>query len=130
MTTSLLDTTVLIAHLRGDGDVVHRLRGRVGPGHDLRVACVPLAEVESGLQPHERTRAAALFRSLGFLETTKEASLRAGRYQAEWRSKGVTLHAPDALIAGTARADGAVIVTGNHGDFRMTDVRVEAPPGP
>lgn len=129
MTTYLLDTTVLIAHLRGDGDVVHLLRARVGPGHDLRVACVPLAEVESGLRPHERTRAAALFRSLGFLETTKEASLRAGRYQAEWRSKGVTLHTPDALIAGTAQAHGAVIVTDNTGDFAMTDVRVEAPPG-
>lgn len=44
MSTYLLDTTVLIAHLRGDGDVVHRLRAHVGAGHQLRTACVPLAE--------------------------------------------------------------------------------------
>lgn len=128
MTTYLLDTTVLIAHLRGDGDIVHRLRAEVGTGHELAVACVPLAEVESGLRPGERARAAALFRSLGFLETTKEASLRAGRYQAEWRRTGVTLHTPDASIAGTARAHGAVLVTDNIDDFPMGDVRVEAPP--
>lgn len=128
MTTYLLDTTILIAHLRGDGDVVHRLREQVGAGHQLKTACVPLAEVESGLQPGERARAAALFRSLGYLETTKEASLRAGRYQAEWRRRGVTLHTPDALVAGTARAHGAVLVTDNDRDFPMRDVRVEAPP--
>lgn len=37
MSTYLLDTTVLIAHLRGDGDVVHRLRTAVGAGHQLAV---------------------------------------------------------------------------------------------
>ena len=127
MSTYLLDTTVLIGHLRGDGDVVHRLRTAVGAGHQLAVACVQLAEVESGLHPSERARAAALFRSLGFLVTTKEASLRAGRYQVEWRRKGVTLHTPDALVAGTARAHGAVLVTDNDRDLPMRDVRVEAP---
>ena len=35
---------------------------------------------------------------------------------------------PDALIAGTARVHGAVILTDNRRDFPMKDVRVEAPP--
>lgn len=65
MSTYLLDTTVLIAHLRGDRDVGHRLRTAVGAAHQLAVDCVQLAEVESGLHPGERARPAALFRSLG-----------------------------------------------------------------
>lgn len=129
MSRYLLDTTVLIAHLRGDGDVVHRLRVQLGAGHELVTACVPVAEVESGLLPRERARAGALLRSLGFLATTKEAALRAGRYQAEWRRKGVSLATADTLVAGTARAHGAVVVTDNLDDFPMGDLRVEAPPG-
>lgn len=92
-------------------------------------ACVPVAEVESGLLPHERARAGALLRSLGFLVTTTEAALRAGRYQAEWRRKGISLTTCDALVAGTARAHGAVLVTDNLKDFPMGDLR-EVPPGP
>lgn len=129
MSRYLLDTTVLVAHLRGDGDVVHRLRARLGAGHELVTACVPVAEVESGLLPHERSRAAALLRGLGFLATTKEAAQRAGRYQAEWRRMGVTLTTSDTLVAGTARAHGAVLVTDNLKDFPMRDLSVEAPPG-
>ena len=38
-----------------------------------------------------------------------------------------TIHTPDALIAGTARAHGAVLLTHNVDDFPMNDLRVELP---
>jgi hypothetical protein len=50
------------------------------------------------------------------------------RYQAQWARRGRTIHTPDALIAGTARAHGAVLVTDNIDDFRMRDIRVESLP--
>ena len=39
----------------------------------------------------------------------------------------LTIQTPDALVAGTARAHGAVLVTHNTSDFPMRDVRVQHP---
>jgi predicted nucleic acid-binding protein len=70
----------------------------------------------------------ALLSRLRFLETTREASVRAGRYQAEFDKRGRTIHTADALVAGTARAHGAILLTDDVGDFPMRDVRVDSPP--
>jgi predicted nucleic acid-binding protein len=99
----------------------------VADGHVLGTSCVNLAEVEAGLRQHERRRAGALLDRLRFLPTDREAAHRAGRYQAEWARKGRTIRTPDALVAGTARANGAVLVTHNIDDFPMRDLRVEHP---
>jgi len=128
LTRYLLDTTTLIAHLRGDKSVHAYLLGLLANGHALSTSCVNIAEVEHGLRSKERKSAAALLDRLDFLETTREAGRRAGRYQADLQRQGRTIHTPDALIAGTARVHGAVVVTDNLSDFPMTDVRTEAPP--
>ena len=128
MTRYLLDTTTLIAHLRGDKSVHAYLLGLLANGHGLSTSCVNVAEVERGLRPKERKSAAALLDRLDFLQTTREAGRRAGRYQADFQRQGQTIHTPDALIAGTARIHGAVVVTDNLSDFPMRDVGTEPPP--
>lgn len=124
----LLDTTVLIAHLRGDQAVTRLLLDLLGDRHSLGTTCVNTAEIEHGIRPKERDAAEALLSRLRFLETTREAATRAGRYQADFRRRGVTIHTADALVAGTARAHGAVLLTDNLRDFPMRDITVEAPP--
>jgi predicted nucleic acid-binding protein len=74
-------------------------------------SCVNIAEVEHGLRPKERIAAAALLDRLEFLDTTREAARRAGRYQADSQRRGQTIQTPDALVAGTARVHLAVVVT-------------------
>jgi predicted nucleic acid-binding protein len=125
----LLDTTVLIAHLRGDEAVTGLLLELLAGGNWLGTSCVNVAELERGVRPKERKAATALLERLRFVETGREAALRAGRYQASFEKRGRTLHTADALIAGTARAHGAILLTDNVRDFPMTDLRVEAPPG-
>jgi predicted nucleic acid-binding protein len=90
---------------------------------------VTIAEIERGIRASERRATAHLLGRLRFLETTREAAARAGRYQAEWQNRGHTMHLADALIAGTARAHGAIILTDNVKHFPMRDIRVIAPPG-
>ena len=124
----LLDTTVLIAHLRGDSAATELLLALVAGNHSLGTTCVNVAEVERGVRPKERKAVTALLTRLRFLETTREAAVRAGRYQAEFERRGRTIHTADALVAGTARAHGAILLTGNVGDFPMRDIRVEALP--
>lgn len=127
LTTYLLDSTVLIEWLRGRETVKDTLLRLVDAGHVLGTSCVNLAEVEAGLREDERRRAGALLDRLRFLPTDREAAHRAGRYQAEWARKGRTIQTPDALVAGTARAHGAVLLTHNTSDFPMGDLRVEHP---
>lgn len=99
----------------------------VNDGHLLATSCVDLAEIEAGLRRHERRRAGALLDRLRFLPTDWDAVHRAGRYQAEWAGKGRTIQTTDALVAGTARSHGAILVTHNIDDFPMREVRVQHP---
>jgi predicted nucleic acid-binding protein len=123
----LVDTTVLIAHLRGDEALTRMLLDLLAGQHSLGTSCVNIAEVERGVRPKERKAATDLLNRLHFLETTREAAVRAGRYQAEFERRGRTIHTADALIAGTARAHGAILLTDNVRDFPMRDVRIQAP---
>jgi predicted nucleic acid-binding protein len=124
----LLDTTVLIAHLRGDEGVTNLLLDLLVDRHLLGTSSVNVAEVERGIRPKDRKAAGALLTRLRFLETTREAATRAGRYQAEFDRRGLTIHTADALVAGTARTHGAILLTDNVRDFPMRDIKIEAPP--
>jgi predicted nucleic acid-binding protein len=124
----LLDTTVLIAHLRGDVATTELLLDLLAANHSFGTSCVNVAEVERGVRPRERQAVTALLSRLRFLETTREAAVRAGRYQAEFEKRGRTIHTADALIAGTARVHGAILLTGDVRDYPMRDIRVKSPP--
>lgn len=130
MTRYLLDTSVLIWHLRGDRSVEGYLLELLARGHRLGTSCVCITEIVRGLAPRERKQAFALLDRLDFLPTTREAARRAGEYQATFKQRGQTIHTPDALIAGTARAHGAIVVTENESDFPMKDIRTEPFPRP
>lgn len=125
----LLDSTVLIAHLRGDEQVTALLFDLLADGHSLGTSCVNIAEIERGIRSKERKAATALLERLRFLETGRAAATRAGRYQAVFDKRGRTIHTADALIAGTARAHGAILLADNAHDFPMRDLKVQAPPG-
>jgi predicted nucleic acid-binding protein len=99
----LLDTTVLIAHLRGDESMTRLLFELLAARHVLGTSCVNVAEIERGVRPRERKPVDALLAHLRYLETTREAAVRAGRYQATLEKRGITIHTADALVAGTAR---------------------------
>jgi predicted nucleic acid-binding protein len=127
VTTYLLDTTVLVQHVRRDESIYTFIQVLLADGHHPATSCVSVAELEQGIWPKERKSADVLVDSLAFLPTNKEAAWRAGRYLADFSRRGHTLQLGDALIAGTARAHGAVLVTHNARDYPMRDIRVQAP---
>lgn len=126
--TYLLDSTVVIQHLRRDPQVGRSLAAILGAGGRIATSVVTVSEVLGGVEPRERRRALTFLDRLELLATTREAARRAGDYQATLRRKGVTIQTTDALIAGTARAHGAVLLTHNARDFPMRDLDVESPP--
>lgn len=88
MTRYLLDTTVLVAHLRGDEAVTGFMLDLMSRGHALCTSCIIVAEIERGVRPRERGAVTALLDRLTFLVTTKEAAIRAGEYLAEYERRG------------------------------------------
>ena len=128
MTTYLLDTTVLVAHLRGHSDAIRFVK-ELGDGPDTpAICCVNVMEIEAGLRERDRTAAEALIERLVYLPTSRAGAERAGFYQAGLRGRGRTVGDADALIAGTAWANDAVLITENLKDFPMPDLRVERLP--
>lgn len=124
MNKYLLDTTALIDHLRGRGEVVGWVTSLARQGHRLGLCCINVAELYAGLSPEEQVRADRLVNSLEFYQVTREVAKQAGRYRYDFGRRGVTLSTADTLIAATAISEGATLITANARDFPMEDVQL------
>ena len=124
MARHLLDTTVLIDYLQGERKTVELVAGLANQGHELGICCVNVAEVYSGLGKEDRGKAYKLINSLGFYEISREIAIEAGSYRFQFARKGITLTVSDTLIAATAIAYGATLVTANVSDYPMEGLAV------
>lgn len=115
----LLDTTVLIDHLRGRQEVVDLVTTLARQGHRLGLCCINVAELYSGLNPEEQARAGRLIDSLDFYEVSLEVAKQAGRHRYDFARQGISLSTADTLVAATAIGEGAILVTANTKDFPM-----------
>ena len=108
------------------------LRRRLTDGHTLATTFVDLAEVERGLRPKER-RGGGSLPSTGFLDrlrflvTDRDGARRPVSIRQSGE-RGRAIGTPDALVAGTTRAQGAVLLTHNLDDFRCPTYRSSSPP--
>ncbi len=130
MARYLLDTDAIIDYLAGFQPSVALIQEIHSRGDLLCVSDVVLAEVYSGLLPRDRDKAGKLLGACPFLSTGPEAARRAGEWRYEYARKGVTLSTTDALMAATAHAHDAAIITGNVGDYPMREVSVLSLPRP
>lgn len=137
----LLDTNVVseVARPAPSPNVVAFLAERI----DLWLSVVVIHELDYGvrLMPAGRRRDArrALLMDLTarfhqrVLPIGREEAGHASRLRADARRAGRTAHLGDALLAGTASANGLVLVTRNVDDFAPFDVELlnpwTAPPG-
>jgi predicted nucleic acid-binding protein len=127
----LLDTDAIIDYLRRRSPALALLGNLYARGDDLCVSDVVVAEVYSGVHENIRPRVERLIDSLQFLVTSPEVAVQAGEWRYEYRRGGRQLGVADCLIAATAHAHAATVVTGNVRDFPMPEVVVlELPKGP
>jgi predicted nucleic acid-binding protein len=120
----LLDTDAIIDYLAGVKSTVSLIQELYDRGELLCVSDVVIAEVYSGLRPQDRDKARGLLTACFFLATTPEASQRAGEWRYHYARQGITLATADVLVAATAFAHKAVIVTGNKDHYPMPEVAV------
>ena len=130
----LLDTYVISAVRRPDRapQVAAWLRGK--PESVLFLSVITLAEIERGIRAQERQNPAVAADLRAWMDRTvrlfSDRLLPFGAEEARiWGrlSQDIGHDGADLMIAATALANGATVVTGNVEDFRPTGVALEDP---
>ena len=116
MAKLLLDTGVVLRHLRGHQPTVALLRS-VGRSGRLAIATVTRVEVHAGMHPHERyVTQKLLSRYVAFDLDRVVADLAGGLVEYGRRSQQA-IDVPDAIIAATALVQRLTLVTYNTNHF-------------
>jgi predicted nucleic acid-binding protein len=118
----LLDTTVLIDVSRGRQPALAWLHEALIPPGQVCVSTVTIAEFFAGVRPPHRGDWQIFVEKLTHWDVTTEIAFRAGALRYDLARQGRALLIADALIAATALAYGAVLVTANIKDFSETGV--------
>ena len=116
MSSYLLDTGIVIRHLRGQRRIVQLLRGFGALGR-LSVATVTRLEMHAGMFPEEKYATQKLLSRFVTYDMDRDIADRAGDHIRESGLRGSVLSVPDAIIAATAIKQGLTLVTLNRGDF-------------
>ena len=122
MSKFLLDTDVIIWHLRGRPEVTKALR-------DLQAFSVPscsalsILEVRVGMKRGEEYKTGLFLGSLTVFDVTRQIADRAADLIRDQKVKGVTLDLPDAVIAGTCMLHDLTLVTYNTKHYPMEEIK-------
>ena len=123
----LLDTTVLVDISREREPAATWSRALLRSAHVVDVSTVSVAEFFAGLRPEARSTWETFFGDLERWEVTTAVAIRAGSLRYDFARKGRTILIPDAIIAATAIAVGAVLVTSNVKHFPFPDLVLMEP---
>lgn len=114
---SLFDTTVLIAHLRGDSRARELLLA--ASTDDRCISVLTRIEIEGGMRSDERTRVAALLATMRKLPVSDTVARRAAIHLRRFRRSHTGIDTTDYVIAATAELHQARLQTLNVKHFPM-----------
>jgi len=120
-----LDTTFAIDYLRSQPSAVDRFEHLLASGDQPFVNDIVACELATGARPDEDAGLAAFLIAVEFVQPGPDVAVLAGRWRGHARSRGLTLSVPDALIAATTDALGAVLITRNLRDFAITPISID-----
>jgi predicted nucleic acid-binding protein len=115
----LVDSDVLIAHLRGTEvarDWLVKARRRTGP---LAASVVSIAEIAGGMRSGERREIIRLLSSLQPVPLDPTVAWRAGEFRRNYRRSHAAIGTADYLIAASADVNGFALATLNVRHFPM-----------
>lgn len=117
--TVLLDTSVLIDHLRGDPGARRALSTAADRGERLAASVVTKVEVLAGMRPSEEPRTRRLLDVLDWVPVDDTIAERAGRLANRFVRSHPGVDPVDHIIAATTEALGAALWTRNLRHFPM-----------
>ena len=124
MADYLLDATALIDYFRGRRGIIELMNTLANQGHILGVCSITVAELYAGLSEEERSGANRLIDAMDYHDVSREIAKEAGRYRYEFARRGTSLSTTDTLLAATAIAEGAILITANTKDSPMEEIEL------
>lgn len=115
----LVDSDVLIAHLRGERVATNWLleaRRSTGP---LGTSSVSVVEVAGGMRSQERREVGRLFASLRTFPVNERVAWRAAELMRTYRRSHTGISLGDYLVAATAETEGCELATLNIRHYPM-----------
>lgn len=128
MADCLLDTDIVIWHLRGRPSVVQRVL-ELARSRRIGLSAITRAEVLIGMRESERQLTLGFLNACETLPADGRTADRAGEIVRHFRAQGITLSLPDALIGATALEASLPFYTCNvrHYPFPELDLRPVVP---
>ncbi len=123
MTKFLIDSDVIIWHLRGRREIAELLK-------NLQKAGVPacsslsIVEVQQGVKPGEEKKTDAFLNSLTVYPVDRKIATEAGRCIRGYKKRGIVLGIPDAVIAATCLVYNLVLLTYNQVHYPMPELKL------
>jgi predicted nucleic acid-binding protein len=127
MTKYLLDSGIIIWHLRGRKEVTEMLRDlqRFGlPG----CSALSVLEVQLGVKKGEEEKTDRFLKSLKVFDVDSEIAGKAAHLIRESKARGITLDIPDAVIASTCILHSLILVTYNRKRYPISELKFHLPP--
>ena len=121
MADFLLDSDVVIWHLRGRPSVVEIVLGLARKGR-LGLSAISRAEILLGMREPERRATLSFLDACETLSVDMATADRAGEIVRAFRAQGVTLSLPDALIGATALIASIPLYTCNPRHYPMPEL--------
>lgn len=115
----LLDTSVLIDHLRGHAPAVAALDEAASRGHRLTASVMTRVEVLAGMRPAEERATRRLLDILDWIVVDEEIAENAGRLANHFLRSHGGIDPVDYVIAATADRADAILWTRNLKHFPM-----------
>jgi tRNA(fMet)-specific endonuclease VapC len=124
----LLDTNTIIYYFKGQGKVAQNLAQ--APAHEISISTIVLFELQVGIaksnSPAKRTQQLQqLLNRINLISFDQDAALAAAKIRAQLEQQGTPIGQMDTLIAGTAVALQATLVTYNVKEFtRVSELTI------
>ena len=125
MGSVLLDSTVIIDHLRGMEGARSRLSALRRRGDDAFVCTITIEEITRGIRPREDDEFLHLLGGLLIAPLGVPEGRLAGYWRRTSASRGKTLSQSDCLIAAATIGVEGRLATGNPKHFPMREIDVE-----
>jgi len=127
MSKFLLDSDVIIWHLRGRKEVTEMLR-------DLQRFGVPacsalsVIEVQLGVKKGEEEKTDRFLRSLMLFDVNRQIANQAALLIRGYKAKGIKIEVPDAVIASTCILNDLLLVTYNTKHYPIPELKFHPVP--
>ncbi|HUL30085.1 MAG TPA: type II toxin-antitoxin system VapC family toxin [Thermodesulfobacteriota bacterium] len=127
MSRFLLDSDVIIWHLRGREEVTNALRDLQRFGLPA-CSAISVLEIQLGVKKGEEEKTDRFLESLKIFDVDMETANKAAQLIRRSKVKGMTLDLPDSVIAATCILHDLTLVTYNTKHYPLSEMKFHALP--